>query len=62
MPNQEEITIQELNQLIADKELGLTKNTDSPRRLKIDPQAPSTPKLIPKYQPAKKKKKQPLKR
>ena len=58
MPKQEEITVSQLNQLIADKTLGLS----SPRRLKIDPQAPSTPKLIPKYQPAKKKKKQPLKR
>jgi len=37
---QEEITISELNQLIADKELGLS----SPRRLKIDPQGTSKPK------------------
>ena len=62
MPNQEEITISQLNQLIADKELGLTKNTDSPRRLKIDPQAPSTPKADKLYQSAKITKKQPLKR
>jgi len=58
MPNQEEITVSQLNQLIADKTLGLS----SPRRLKIDPQGTSTPKDDKLYQPAKKKKKQPLKR
>ena len=58
MPNQEEITVSQLNQLIADKTLGLS----SPRRLKIDPQGTSTPKADKLYQPAKITKKQPLKR
>jgi len=59
---QEEITVSQLNQLIADKELGLTKNTTIAERRHKPPQATPTPKLVPKYQPAKKTKKQPLKR
>ena len=48
--NQEEITVSQLNQLIADKTLGLRR----PRRLKIDPQDTSKPKDYKYYQKNKK--------
>ena len=52
--NQEEITVSQLNQLIADKELGLTKNTTIAERRQNDPQDTSKPKDY-KYYPKNKK-------